>query len=153
MSDRVVVMNEGRIEQIGAPRDIYERPRTRFVAGFVGVTNLLDGVVASTRDDGALVEVAGGRVAVSEPLEPGSHVTLAVRPEKIRFAPAGNGSGLDATVEESRYLGDVTQWRVRLGDESLWTVVAQNDGDGELLAAGRRVGLAWDPEHSVRLEQ
>ena len=128
MSDRVVVMNAGRIEQEGAPREIYERPRTRFVAEFVGVTNLLE------RD-------ASGRLE-----------TIAVRPEKVRFAPPEEGGALEGTVEEARYLGDVTHWRVRVGD-ALWTVVTQNDGAGTEPEVGSRVALRWEPEHGVRLER
>jgi putative spermidine/putrescine transport system ATP-binding protein len=123
MSDRVVVMNAGRIEQVGAPRDVYERPATRFVAGFVGVTNVVE------RDDGA----------------------VAVRPERVRFVGASDAGAVAGTVEDARYLGDVTHWLVRLDDGSRWTVYAR--GDETDLAPGRRVGLAWDPEHAVRLER
>jgi putative spermidine/putrescine transport system ATP-binding protein len=121
MSDRVVVMNEGRIEQQGPPREIYERPRTRFVAGFVGVTNVVGGV--------------------------------AVRPEKIRFVDALESGATGATVEDARYLGDVTHWRVRLDDGTPWIVYARNDGEAAELAPGLRVGLAWDPEHAIHLER
>ena len=121
MSDRVVVMNEGRVEQDAPPREIYERPRTRFVAGFVGVTN----VVGDT----------------------------AVRPEKIRFVEASEAGAVPATVEDARYLGDVTHWRVRLEDGTPWIVFARNDGEAVDVAPGRRVGLAWDPEHAIRLER
>jgi ABC-type Fe3+/spermidine/putrescine transport system ATPase subunit len=128
MSDRVVVMHAGRIEQEGAPREIYERPRTRFVAGFVGVTNLLE------RDAG------------------GGPETIAVRPEKVRFATPGDGGALEGTIEEARYLGDVTHWRVRVGD-ALWTVFTQNDGAGAGPEVGSRVALRWEPEHGVPLER
>ena len=128
MSDRVVVMNAGRIEQEGAPREIYERPRTRFVAEFVGVTNLLE------RDAGGGLE------------------TIAVRPEKVRFTPPEEGGALEGTIEEARYLGDVTHWRVRVG-ERLWTVFTQNDGAGATPEVGGRVGLRWEPDHAVPLER
>lgn len=123
MSDRVVVMNEGRIEQMGPPREIYERPRTRFIAGFVGVTNI------SENGNGA----------------------VAVRPEKIRFVDVSEVGALPATVEDARYLGDVTHWRVRLDDGSSWVVFSRDDGVG--LEPGRRVGLRWDAEHAVHLER
>jgi putative spermidine/putrescine transport system ATP-binding protein len=124
MSDRVVVMNLGKIEQVGTPREIYERPATRFVAGFVGVTNVFDD----------------------------ERGTLAVRPERIRFVETTDDPAARVgTLEDARYLGDVTHWRVRLDDGSTWTVFGRAESSG--LAPGRRVGLAWDPEHAVRLER
>ena len=123
MSDRVVVMNAGVIEQQGPPREIYERPATRFVAGFVGVTNVVD-------RDGC---------------------TVSIRPEKVRFVPASEGAAVAGVVEDARYLGDITHWRVRLDDGSTWTVFARAESDD--LALGSRVGLAWNPDHAVRLER
>jgi ABC-type Fe3+/spermidine/putrescine transport system ATPase subunit len=123
MSDRVVVMNAGRVEQDAPPREIYERPATRFVAGFVGVTNVFE-------RDGE---------------------SVSVRPERIRFVPANDGGQVAGTIEGARYLGDVTHWRVRLDDGTEWTVFAREEVDG--LAPGTRVGLAWDAEHAVRLER
>ncbi len=125
MSDRVVVMNAGKIEQAASPREIYERPATRFVADFVGVTNVAKGM----GENGA---------------------TVAVRPEKIRFVDAGESGALAGTVEGARYLGDVTHWRVRLDDGSEWTVFARED---DALAPGSRVGLTWDHEHTIHLDR
>ncbi len=153
MSDRVVVMNAGRIEQMGAPREIYENPETRFIADFVGVTNVLDGVVMSGGNGHTLVEAAGGRVSIAERLVPGQRVSLAVRPEKIRFVGAGEDGAIAGTVEDALYLGDVTHWRVRLDDGVEWTIFERNDGSEVDLSPGRRVGLVWDPEHTIRLER
>ncbi len=153
MSDRVVVMNAGRIEQMGAPREIYENPETRFIADFVGVTNVLDGVVMSGGNGHTLVEAAGGRVSIAERLVPGQRVSLAVRPEKIRFVGAGEDGAIAGTVEDALYLGDVTHWRVRLDDGVEWTIFERNDGSEVDLSPGRRVGLVWDPEHTIHLER
>ena len=152
MSDRVAVMNGGRIEQLAPPAEIYERPRTRFIAEFVGVTNILDGVVAEAGGDGAIVHVAGGRVPVAARLEPGRRVQIAVRPEKIRFLEAEAAGAIRGTIEGARYLGDVTHWRVRLDDGASWTVFARNDGSAVEVGPGQRVGLGWAPEHSIHLE-
>ena len=153
MSDRVVVMNGGRVEQAGEPREIYERPHTRFIAEFVGVTNVLEGVVASSDGANSVVEARGQRVPVAAKLAPGSEVRIAIRPEKIRFVGASDEGAIPGTVEGARYLGDVTHWHVRLDDETTWTVFARDDGGAGQIAPGRRVGLAWAPEHGVPLER
>jgi spermidine/putrescine ABC transporter ATP-binding subunit len=151
MSDRVAVLNVGRIEQVGSPREIYEQPRTRFVADFVGVTNVVAGVVAEAANGHALVDAGGGRIEVPAPLEVGQRVQIAVRPEKIQFVNAEATGAIGATVEGARYLGDVTHWRVRLDDGASWTVFSRNDGSVRDFGPGDRVGLAWAPEHSIRL--
>lgn len=124
MSDRIAVMNGGRIEHLGTPTEVYERPRTRFTADFVGVSNILEG-----------------------------QTTLAVRPEKIRFVDAATTSAVSGTVESARYLGDVTHWHIRLDDGAVWIVYSRNDGISIPLAPGSRVGLAWDDQHAVPLGQ
>ncbi|HTH98582.1 MAG TPA: ABC transporter ATP-binding protein [Stellaceae bacterium] len=122
ISDRIVVMNEGRIEQIGTPFEIYNFPRTRFVASFVGTLNLLDGQVVDAaagrfRIDGQEVVAAGrpdGAVA-------GEKRTLALRPEAISFRPGepGTGNTLNATIEEVSFLGAVIRIRARLAEVTL----------------------------------
>jgi len=158
MSDRIAVMRSGRIEQLGNPEQLYERPKTAFVAGFLGVSNLLDGEVVG-RDgelvtvrmpDGALLRAPGDGVASSGP------VRIGVRPEKLRVdarAEAGASDGLNAltgTVLDSSYLGVSTQYLVQTEGHRL-TVYAQNidtAGAGELLADGQRVVLTWKPQHT-----
>ncbi|HZD99146.1 MAG TPA: ABC transporter ATP-binding protein, partial [Micromonosporaceae bacterium] len=117
MSDRIAVMNEGCVEHLGTPRDIYEHPATRFVAGFIGTSNLLDGVVESTADGFAVLRTGASERMVI-PLRPdvdavvGAKVELTVRPEKIVLhaqAPADTeGSVLSGTVTEIVYLGTST---------------------------------------------
>jgi spermidine/putrescine ABC transporter ATP-binding subunit len=153
MSDRVVVMNAGHVEQLGTPREIYERPSTEFIANFVGVTNVLSGVVSSVDGGISVVEADGGRVLLREGLAVGERVSVAVRPEKIRLVGEAEPNAIRATIEASRYLGDVTNWHVRLDGGQSWIVLAQNDGTESDVATGSRVGLAWDPEHSLRLER
>ncbi|HQR40124.1 MAG TPA: TOBE domain-containing protein, partial [Blastocatellia bacterium] len=128
-------------------------PETRFIADFVGVTNVLEGIVMSGGNGHTLVEAAGGRVSIAERLVPGQRVSLAVRPEKIRFVGAGEDGAIAGTVEDALYLGDVTHWRVRLDDGVEWTIFERNDGTEVDLSPGRRVGLVWDPEHTIRLER
>jgi putative spermidine/putrescine transport system ATP-binding protein len=136
MSDRLAVFNSGRIEQIGAPAEVYERPTTAFVAGFVGVSNLVGGATAQ---------------AIT-----GQAQTFAIRPEKIRIvepaapAPDGNCTAL-GRIRDVVYLGMHTRYLVELDAGGDLTVVAQNlEGTStEMLAAkGRAVRLVWSPEHN-----
>jgi putative spermidine/putrescine transport system ATP-binding protein len=123
LADRVVVMRAGRIEQVGTPRDVYERPATPFVSEFVGTTNRL---AARVEDPTAgEVSVAGQRVrlvALPAGLAPGDEVTLAVRPEEIDLAPGPDGDlrRLVGQVEDTHFLGAHTLVRARVGDQEVW---------------------------------
>jgi putative spermidine/putrescine transport system ATP-binding protein len=122
MSDRIAVMNKGRVEQVGAPTEIYERPRTRFVADFIGEINLLD--------DGP---------------HPG-----ALRPEKIRLVPAAQAR-LRGTVETANFLGGATLYRVAAGGRT-FLARETHSGERSPRAAGDAVGLAWNDADVVPLE-
>lgn len=159
MADRIAVMSEGRIEQAGGAAELYERPRTEFVANFLGVSNLVDGRIGA-RDgelatvrthDGADLRVPADRVAATSSPD----VRVGVRPEKITLlpgesaAPAGSNV-LRGTVSVASFLGVSIQYLIRaVGGEEL-TVVAQNvDGAGpDSLGAGREVQLVWSPQHT-----
>jgi spermidine/putrescine transport system ATP-binding protein len=160
MSDRLVVMNAGRIEQLGAPREIYERPRTRFVAGFIGTSNLMRGTVERMDAGTAVLETSADEsvivpdadevgAAVGQPLE------LTVRPEKILLtndAPDAGRCAIRGSVSEVVYLGTSTQYAVRTEDGSELLVFVQNASDAEDIAErGDRVWLSWRPEHSLAL--
>jgi spermidine/putrescine transport system ATP-binding protein len=159
MSDRIAVMRAGRIEQLGDPEELYERPKTAFVAGFLGVSNLLDGEVAST--DGSLVNVKlkDGTMlrAPADGVAPSGPVRIGVRPEKLRVdarPEAGASDGLNSlsgTVLDASYIGVSTQYLVQTAEGHRLTVYAQNldtAGAGELLANGQRVVLTWKPQHT-----
>ena len=132
MSDRLAVFNQGRIEQIGSPADVYERPATEFVAGFVGVSNVLE------RD---------GR-------------RFTVRPEKIHMLETGEEAARGDTVESGRirdvvYVGMFTRYVVELDSGGELTVVRQNletSSHEALESRGRRVRLEWRPEHTFEIE-
>jgi ABC-type Fe3+/spermidine/putrescine transport system ATPase subunit len=112
LSDRVAVMNRGRIEQLGRPRDVYERPATRFVADFVGASSVVEGLAV----DGATLELgAGFRLAVRLPrlLTPGARVQLLIRPERIEV-PGGGPEAVVAKVVSAVYLGDHSELRLEL---------------------------------------
>jgi spermidine/putrescine transport system ATP-binding protein len=165
MSDRIAVMRTGRIEQLGTPEDLYERPATEFVAGFLGVSNLLDGRVASLDSAYATIDLAGagGRVRVpADSLALGQAVRVGVRPEKLRLT-AGNAetapadaNWMDGSVIDAGYLGVSTQYEIRLRNDVEVTVFCQNletSGATGQLASGEAVRLSWKPQHTFVIRE
>jgi spermidine/putrescine transport system ATP-binding protein len=162
MSDRIAVMRLGKIEQLGAPEELYERPQTEFVAGFLGVSNLLDAEVAGKGDRFAELKLADGSVvrAPSAGVNGGGRVRIGVRPEKLRVLPIADGqtepipddtNAIDGTILDASYLGVSTQYIVQTKDRHKLTVYAQNietSGAGEVLGDGQRVRLTWKPQHT-----
>jgi spermidine/putrescine transport system ATP-binding protein len=157
MSDRIAVMNRGVIEQLATPEDVYERPRTEFVAGFIGVSNLLPGEVESVNgglvdlrlDSGPTVRTRGAGV------QRGDRCHAVVRPEKLTVAkvenpaPAGLPS-VDGVVESAVFLGTATQMIVKLAGDVRLTVLVPNADEAQrqsLPGAGARVRLSWAPEN------
>ena len=134
MSDRVAVMNGGKVLQVGTPEEVYERPTSRFVASFIGETNLLKGSVEAFGDGGADVRLDGGALIRAEgpgqTLDVGSVVTVTVRPERVRFhtgdAPTPNGGDLGGVLTELVYLGDATRCAIALDDGSELVALAHN---------------------------
>jgi spermidine/putrescine transport system ATP-binding protein len=149
MADTIAVMNRGRIEQLGPPQELYERPATAFVAGFLGVSNLLPGTVegpAAVRlDDGTLVHAnVGDRTGA---------VAAGVRPEKISIGPGGGSNALVGAVTETAYIGVATEVLVetRLG---VVHVFAQNIDAGRDIPAPRsQVTLTWSPESTFVVDR
>ncbi len=158
MSDRIAVMRAGKIEQLGNPEELYERPKTAFVAGFLGVSNLLEGEVAGhdgalvtvKMPDGAMLRAPGEGVANSGP------VRIGVRPEKLRVhagenaAPTDGMNTLSGVVLDSSYIGVSTQYLIQAEGHRL-IVFAQNidtAGASELMADGQQVALTWKPQHT-----
>ncbi|MEO8570133.1 MAG: ABC transporter ATP-binding protein, partial [Chloroflexota bacterium] len=158
MSDRIAVMNRGRYEQLGDPESLYERPRTRFVAGFLGISNLLPARADGVADGYVLAVLAGDtRVRVPKALVNGEEaIELGVRPEKIRLyateseVPAGLNR-LDGTVVDASYLGVSTSYIVEARSGARLTVYEQNAErtvHGSLHRPGDTVQLAWSPDHT-----
>jgi spermidine/putrescine transport system ATP-binding protein len=156
MSDRIAVMNDGSIEHLGSPREIYEHPRTRFVAGFIGTSNLLTGTVARLDGDRAIIEISPDeRIIVpvqDRTVGQGSRLELTVRPEKIDLSavsPPGDGCALRGTVTEVVYLGTSTNFSVSTTAGSDMVVFQQNSASAtDVAARGDSVWLSWQPEHS-----
>jgi spermidine/putrescine transport system ATP-binding protein len=160
MADTVAVMNGGRIEQLGAPLSLYERPSTVFVANFLGQSNLLPGRWAGRDGDRAVVDCGGQRLAVPAgrmPTDEGAELLAGVRPEKIQLRPPGgetSGSENRLTggrVVDASFTGVSTQYLVRLPSGQDAVVFAQNLGLGERFPAGTTVDLVWDVDHSFAL--
>jgi spermidine/putrescine transport system ATP-binding protein len=156
MSDRLVVMNHGRIEQLGTPHELYERPATRFVAGFIGTSNLLRGWVEREADDFGLIRFGvDDRVLVPRGPEVrvGEEVEIAVRPEKIALvangaAAPGDRCTLRGRVREMVYLGTSTTYYVVLADGTEFTIFRQNAASTEeVVREGQDVQLVWAPQH------
>jgi len=159
MSDRIAVMNDGAVEQLGTPSEIYERPASRFVADFIGTSNLLRGVVRGAGADVWTVEVGDGATALVAELPgtvtTGSHLHLTVRPEKVRIGterPGGDVSRVPGTVTETVYTGAATHYQVDVGGGEAITVYQQNaSGSAPTARRGQQVWLSWHPQHSYAL--
>lgn len=160
MADTVAVMNAGRIEQLGAPVELYERPVTTFVANFLGQSNLLPGRPGDLDGDRRLVDCGGQVLAVPARRMPASSsggVLVGVRPEKIHLraagepAAAGENTVDGGVVVDASFSGVSTQYLVRLRDGRQVTVFAQNLGVGERFGRGTPVALAWAVEHTFAL--
>ena len=148
MSDRIAVMSNGRVQQIGTARDIYEAPVNRFVADFIGETNILQVDVESVSEGRATVTLPGGHRLTypSATATPGRHA-LSIRPERVTIAPTGD---LQATVERVVYLGTDLQVLTRLADNSPFTIRLQNAARTAIPAPGASLSLHLE-EGAARL--
>jgi spermidine/putrescine transport system ATP-binding protein len=153
MSDQIAVMNLGRVEQVADPEQVYERPETTFVAGFIGVSNLMPATVEA----GGGVHLDNGPTvpAAEDGFRPGERCQAVVRPEKLHIGRVderadGDLPSVEGTVESSVYLGTSTQIVVDLGDDVRMTVLHPNASEAErqrLPGGGARVRLSWHPDH------
>jgi len=158
MSDRIAVMSHGQVEQLGTPEELYERPRTRFVADFIGTTNLLTGAVeaADATAGTALVRLTGGDTCVvaGTDMAIGRTVELSVRPESILIkasngaAPAGPDP-IRGSVEQVAYLGGNVQYQVRTNGGLAITALAPKTV--QRLQVGSDVDLVWPPTEALVL--
>lgn len=158
MADTVAVMNAGRIEQLGAPAEIYEFPATAFVASFLGQSNLLAGEVTGRSGDDLLVEAYGSRFTVPAGRARAGQgaVHLGVRPEKLHLATGdeevpGGHQRLDGVVSDSSYLGVSTQYLVRTAWGMELSVFVPNSQAGGQVPVGADVVVHWLPAHAFLL--
>ncbi|MGY4906780.1 ABC transporter ATP-binding protein [Streptomyces sp. 900116325] len=163
MADTVAVMNAGRVEQLGAPADLYENPKTTFVANFLGTSNLIEGEITESGTD-ILVGVGGSTLRLpagrcSAPTARGGRILVGIRPEKISLASAGEADTISAgrnrvtgRIVDSSFIGVSTQYVVESPAGKALQVYEQNVGHRAGLTRGAEVVLHWDPEHTFGLD-
>lgn len=162
LSTRIAVMDRGQVVQIGTPAEVYEFPKTRFVADFIGTTNLFEGIVVTAEPGTIIIRApALGCDLVVEDLarfRPGQPVWVALRPEKIRLAktPAAGPrlNQLRGEVWELGYLGNHSTYRIKLASGTLVTATAQNDrrtADWSI-DWGDEIYLSWSADAAILLE-
>jgi spermidine/putrescine transport system ATP-binding protein len=152
MSDRIAVMNHGRIEQVADPEQVYDKPASSFVAGFIGVSNLMPGKVAKGGKSGEVELDSGAKTkANAEGFKAGDRCQAVVRPEKLEIGDGGRGNpSVEGMVESSLYLGTATQMIVQLPGDVRMTVLVPNADEAQrqkLPGGGAKVKLSWATEH------
>jgi spermidine/putrescine transport system ATP-binding protein len=155
MSDRIAVMDGGKVLQLGSPEEIYERPNTRFVADFIGETNILEGTAGAINGESIDVSLEGLAMVKAHcnvPVKMGQAVGVIIRPEQFSL---GEDSMLKGRVEEMIYIGTDTRYIIRLTDKTSVTVREQNldRSRARLYQKGDEVGLKWDPAQALVLTE
>jgi spermidine/putrescine transport system ATP-binding protein len=159
MSNRIAVMNDGVVQQVGAPIEIYERPHNRFVADFIGETNFMEGEVLEVDPVKTTVGLGVGTQVLARPMEnlkTGQTVTVAVRPEKISLhrTPPQNGLSIPARLEEAVYIGTDTRYTAQIGERHHVVARVQNVGatvDGTIFQRNDQVYLSWPIDSAMVL--
>jgi spermidine/putrescine transport system ATP-binding protein len=156
ISDRIAVMNQGRIEQLGPPEAVYDRPATAFVAEFLGASNLLEGTYGGAQDGWGLVSLAGGetvRIPVDTRRRRGEHLRVGVRPEKIDIcapglAPEPGANHVAGTLTSAVFVGVSYQYFFETSGGRQLCAFERNGGKGAVARMGDTVRLAWRPEQT-----
>lgn len=156
MSDRIAVINEGRIEQIDTPREIYEHPKTKFVANFIGETNLLDAMVLEIDKDKAVIGTEVGKATVSidpkKKIKVNDGVSVSVRPEHMKFSKTPvDGFTLKGVVKEQIFVGNLIKMMINLNDGTEIRINRFEEGD--LAEIGELVYLYWDLSKGIVLKE
>ncbi|MEU4266919.1 ABC transporter ATP-binding protein [Streptomyces sp. NPDC026092] len=164
MADQVAVMNGGRVEQLGAPADLYENPRTTFVANFLGTSNLIEAEVAETGGSDLVVTAGGGKLRLpadrcSATVRTGGQVLVGVRPEKISLTHADDAASIadgrnkvTGRIADSSFIGVSTQYVVNSPAGAELQVYEQNIERDARLRPGAEVVLHWNPAHTFGLD-
>jgi spermidine/putrescine transport system ATP-binding protein len=158
MADTIAVMNNGKIEQMGSPEDLYDSPRTSFVANFLGQSNLIPGTITGNDGDNLIIELFGNKVSVPKKRSSahGNSVLVGIRPEKFRVAAEGKGATgnvlTGGVISDVSYIGVSTQYQVEMPWGKELIVFEQNDDDEDFLRKGEKVTLSWEPVFSFVLD-
>ena len=156
MSDRIAIINQGRIEQLAAPKDIYEHPKTKFVASFIGETNLLDAMVLSVDGDKAVIGTEVGKATVmidpKKKIKVSDGVAVSIRPENMKFSKTPvEGFSIKGVVKEQIFVGNLIKMMITLNDG---TEIRINRFDADDLAEnGELLYLYWDLSKGVVIKE
>jgi spermidine/putrescine transport system ATP-binding protein len=156
MSDRIAVMEGGIVQQVDAPRALYEGPTTPFVADFIGTSNLIELEISRREGDLAVMELGEGmRLVARDPSGRPGPLRISVRPEKIRIGSTASngGSRISGRVVEQIYLGSLSQTVVEVAGGQRLTVHELSDDDAATLEPGAEVSLSWEERHSLVVEE
>ena len=156
MSDRIAVMNDGKVAQVGSPEDLYDRPDNRFVAGFIGESNFLPAIVRGLEDDVVVAECEGTLIRALCPGRPasGEKVTLTTRPERLRFADANQAgthpqNRLSVTVTEAVFAGERCRYMLQAGDGTSIVLKEPSSAAIRRRAVGERADIAWSVADTI----
>jgi putative spermidine/putrescine transport system ATP-binding protein len=158
MSDRIAVFNDGRIQQLAPPADLYERPDNSFVAGFIGENNKLPGTIEELSGDKALVRLATGEVIDATPVnvtQKGQKTLVSIRPERIEFKPEMMPEGahmIAAEVLEVIYMGDILRAVLRVAGSDDFVMKMRNTLGQTRLAPGEKIRVGWHPQDARALD-
>lgn len=158
MSDRVAVFNDGRIQQLAPPEDLYERPANSFVAQFIGENNKLDGVIETIMGDQCTVRLDDGTLIDAQPVNVtrvGERTRVSIRPERVESNPARlhpDAHLIDAEVQEFIYMGDTFRFRLKVAGRDDFVMKYRNAQDQRRLSAGDHIRIGWRPEDCRALD-
>ena len=158
MSDRVAVFNDGRIQQLAPPDQLYEAPQNSFVAQFIGENNTLEGVVREIKNDIALVQLDSGDLIDCKPVnvsKPGERTRVSIRPERVEMNKDRLREGshmIQAEVLEFIYMGDIFRTRLRVAGNEEFIIKTRNAPDQVRLQPGQQIDIGWLPEDCRALD-
>lgn len=158
MSDRVAVFNDGRIQQLATPQDLYERPENSFVAQFIGENNRLPGVIEEISDGHCLVRLATGEVIDATPVNvttKGAQTVVSIRPERVEMNPEALAPGahaIEAEVLEFIYMGDLFRTRLRVAGSEDFVIKSRNAQGQRVLTPGEKIKVGWHPQDARALD-
>lgn len=158
MSDRIAVFNDGRIQQLATPNQLYERPENSFVASFIGENNALPGVIETLEGDKAVVKLANGELIDATAVnirERGQKTTVSIRPERVEFKPEMMPPGahsIEADVLEVIYMGDILRTRLRVAGSDDFIMKCRNTIAQTRLEPGQTIRIGWHPQDARALD-
>ncbi len=158
MSDRVAVLNDGRIQQLATPSDLYERPENSFVAGFIGENNRLAGTIETIGGGRCTVRLTTGEVIDATPVnvkDQGARTLVSIRPERVEFKPEMMPAGahtIDAEVLEFIYMGDMFRTRLLVAGQDDFVIKSRNAMGQRVLVPGEKIKIGWVPQDARALD-